>query len=476
MAATLGPWTTRTVNADGTPDISFDDLIPARGAQPAAGPQQVTWWEGAPPASLAQSGGASAPQSPASPLLAPSDEEMKGLYLKQVRQKAATSGLQSLTDGELKTLHNAISFDDLIPGKQLGANLPAGFTLDTEPREYGAELPAGFVLDKPQGGGSQLPAGYTLDAAPQGSALRSISDDDLRGLYLKQVRQKAAASGLKSLSDNELRALHNSITFDDLIPKPNSETYGDPTPWGGLEDRTPEAESLKAAAQYKGPSHAATHGTDYSFDSATRSLPVVGPALQSNSPELQAWEQAHPGETKALRVGANLVALAPAIGAAPEAFGAGAGQGLLARMLMGGASNAGITAADTAARGGSKEDIQRNALASALIGGGMPGVSSAATAASPYAKMFLNNLGHSGFVPARYGGDALEGLAAYFTHGTSEIPLGLYRLANGTAKTVKQLQADGLPITAAPGAERRMSGAMLNEALARALTKREPQQ
>ena len=152
----------------------------------------------------------------------------------------------------------------------------------------------------------------------------------------------------------------------------------EPTPWGGLEDRTPEAESLKIAAaaeakaKAEGRTQGAVHGPDYSLDYATRSLPVIGPALQSNSPELKAWAKAHPDEALALGIGAGVVGTLPLMAAAPEYFGAAAGQSLAARMVYGARSNAVISAADTAARGGSGSDIAENAAYSGGIGAGIP--------------------------------------------------------------------------------------------------------
>ncbi len=468
MAATLEPWQTRVVDTPAAPDIDFSDLIPANGTASAAPAAQ-----------------------PAQP------DVSFGTLLQKVA--ASPNGVQSLSGDEQKALHahyqrpiESLSNDELqglLKFRNAGANRAQPAWMSAPEVQQPASMSAPEVKQPAWASAPEIdfsdlipnngPQKTGVQANKQTSApITALSDDELKGLYVQQVKQRAAKSGLQSLSDGELRALHDSISFDDLIPKPNAETYGDPTPWGGLEDRTPEAESLKMSAQYKGPSHALTHGSDYSFDSAVRDLPIAGPALQSDSPELEAWRKAHPGETQALKIGANIVGVLPALAVAPEAFGAGAGQGLAARMGLGAASNAGISAADTAARGGSADDVKRNALVAALIGGGMPGASSAVTASSPLARVLAKNLVSykASPIPEWMGGDWTEGLAAYLTHGTSEIPLGMMRFAKGTGNAINELRANGMPVSAAPSAERRIAGATINEALARALAKREPKQ
>jgi hypothetical protein len=152
----------------------------------------------------------------------------------------------------------------------------------------------------------------------------------------------------------------------------------DPTPWGGLESRTPEAEGLRIAAETgarakaEGRTQGAVHGPDYGMEYAVRSLPVVGPALQSDSPEVQAWAARHPGRATAVGIGASIAGTLPLMAAAPEYFGAAAGQSLAARMGYGALSNAGISAADAAARGHSPEDIAEAAAYSGGIGAAIP--------------------------------------------------------------------------------------------------------
>lgn len=75
----------------------------------------------------------------------------------------------------------------------------------------------------------------------------------------------------------------------------------------------------------------------------------------------------HPITDTAAKLAGGVAAMVPAVAAAPAAFGASGGLG--ARMVMGGATNAGIGAADAAVRG---EDPINGGLISGLLGAGGP--------------------------------------------------------------------------------------------------------
>lgn len=83
-----------------------------------------------------------------------------------------------------------------------------------------------------------------------------------------------------------------------------------------------------------------------------------------------AYEASHPIGTTAGKMAMGTLALAPAMAAAPEAFGLGAGS-LLARSAAGAASGGIIGGADAAARG---DDIAKGAGLGAVTGGVAPAV------------------------------------------------------------------------------------------------------
>ena len=146
------------------------------------------------------------------------------------------------------------------------------------------------------------------------SGLQDLSDDDLKALYAQQQAGGNATqpSGIQALSDDDLKALYAKQQ-----PTQSDDTFGEPAPWAGLENRTPEAESLKMAADYKGPSHAMKPGTDYSLQSMASGAPVLG-ALVPQTPELKAWEEAHPGKTLAMHAAGGVMGTLPAVMAARE--------------------------------------------------------------------------------------------------------------------------------------------------------------
>lgn len=126
-------------------------------------------------------------------------------------------------------------------------------------------------------------------------------------------------------------------------------------------------------------------------------IPIAGPALlggeqraaaglgsmingQSYSDNLakaqqltQAAQTAHPNITTAGEIGGAVV---PMLGVGSTALGARAlgieGPSLLGRIGMSAASNAGISAADTAARGGSAVDVVNSGIIGGGVGGGIP--------------------------------------------------------------------------------------------------------
>lgn len=180
-------------------------------------------------------------------------------------------------------------------------------------------------------------------------------------------------NGPEEVTDPELLKQLNA-------PAQTQDFSGEASPWSGLEDRTPEAESLKISKEYKGPSHALQHGSDYSLESMASGAPVLG-ALVPQTPELQAWEKAHPGKATAMHVAGSVLGIAPAMVAAPEFMGAGAAQGLGARTAAGMLSSGLIGEADALARGDDPMQAAKKAGISAATAGLATPVASAIGAA-----------------------------------------------------------------------------------------------
>lgn len=104
-------------------------------------------------------------------------------------------------------------------------------------------------------------------------------------------------------------------------------------------------------------------------------VPILG-ALVEKTPVMQKLEQEDPTMSKARKIIGGAASMIPAVAAAPEVFGAAAGQSLLARMGMGALSNSAIGGADTALRGGSTKDVENSMINSGLLGAGLPAVAS----------------------------------------------------------------------------------------------------
>ena len=182
---------------------------------------------------------------------------------------------------------------------------------------------------------------------------------------------------------------------------------------------------------------------------ALNGIPIAGPALLSGAEKAgaaiatlrdggtyadhlakvqgsaQATTDAHPVANAVGQVGGAVVGLAPALAAAPEAFGV-AGGNMLTRMALGAASNGLVGGLDSAARG-------QNVAGGALLGAAGGGV------APPVGKLVGNALG------ATLGG------------GTGLLQAGINKLTTGSSSGMKGvsmpaatfvldgINADGLP-------------------------------
>ena len=100
-------------------------------------------------------------------------------------------------------------------------------------------------------------------------------------------------------------------------------------------------------------------------------IPVAG-ALVDPTGGTKFLERNYPQTTAVNHTLGAIGVTVPFMAAAPHAFGVGAGQSLLTRIGLGAASNGTIAGADTAARGGSAEDIVRNTGIGTAIGGAAP--------------------------------------------------------------------------------------------------------
>jgi hypothetical protein len=122
------------------------------------------------------------------------------------------------------------------------------------------------------------------------------------------------------------------------------------------------------------------------------SLPVVGPSIlkagaginalvngdsYANERALQTSQMAeyaaqHPDATMAAQIGGGVVGSGAMVAAAPALFGVDAAAGLGTNMLAGAATNATVSGADAAARGGSPSSVGTSAAIGGLLGGAAP--------------------------------------------------------------------------------------------------------
>lgn len=101
---------------------------------------------------------------------------------------------------------------------------------------------------------------------------------------------------------------------------------------------------------------------------AAKGAPILGAAVP-DSEDTKRFEKDQPGLTTAFKGVGGALTMAPAMLAAPELFGINAAQGLVGNALTSGAVNAGIGAADAAARG---EPIVEGAVTGGLAGAAVP--------------------------------------------------------------------------------------------------------
>ena len=206
-----------------------------------------------------------------------------------------------------------------------------------------------------------------------------------------------------------------------------------------------------------------------------KGVPIAGGAVEQ-TPAMDQYEKDHPGRAMVAKGIGAAAATVPAIAAAPELFGAGAGQTLASRAGFSALTNGTIAGADKTARGGNADDVKHSALVAALIGGGVPVAGSAISAVAPYAKAAVRNMTSADTMHVP-GGWIPESALAYYSGGLSEIPLSIYRLGKGVINTGKEiasgspkLDADLAKAAADPSQAALMKSAMLRNALAQVLS------
>ena len=124
---------------------------------------------------------------------------------------------------------------------------------------------------------------------------------------------------------------------------------------------------LALAAKMKGttPEELGSRHEGYAGEFAS-GVPLAGAAMP-HTEEMKRVEKEHPWGATAARMAGTAVAMAPLMEAAPGAFGVRAGQSFLPALGASAATNASLSAADTALRGGNQDDV----INSALWGGGL---------------------------------------------------------------------------------------------------------
>lgn len=206
------------------------------------------------------------------------------------------------------------------------------------------------------------------------SDLSTLSNADLQALWT-QKSAPAPVSDLSGMSDADLRALY---------AKQNPDVEGPITRLarrlGGENALAMHNAVLGQAADYVGgklnqipgvPEIRAAHGPKEAYFEAAKGVPVYG-SMVPQTPAMTQFEQNNPDTARGMQAEGAILATLPLTAAAPGAFGVGAGQSLAARVGAGALSNAALSGADTAVRGGSAEDIAGSAGIGAGIGGGVP--------------------------------------------------------------------------------------------------------
>lgn len=205
------------------------------------------------------------------------------------------------------------------------------------------------------------------------------------------------------------------------------------------------------------------------------------PVLGANVPQTESmnkFEAEHPTQAAVARGLGAAVGTAPLVAAAPAAFGADAMMPWWARAGAGYATNSGIAAADTKARGGSEWDAAKNSVVPGLIGAAIPGGGAAMrgiqdTASSyPYAGPIIKNMVSRPIVPWYMGGDAAEGAVGYLTGGHSEPYLVALRAINGLIHGVKEARqgVPAAPTVTIPTQQQLLRSTLTPQAISAALT------
>lgn len=133
------------------------------------------------------------------------------------------------------------------------------------------------------------------------------------------------------------------------------------------------------------------------------SVPVLG-RLVPRDPAMEKYEQDNPGVTAINKIGGGVAATIPFAAASPAAVFEGPAA---LRLGAGMATNAGVNAADTAAGGGSWDDVKRAANVGAMTG------------AIPYVGAKIVNPGMGAQTAARVGDIASRGLFGTMGYGAS---------------------------------------------------------
>ena len=152
-----------------------------------------------------------------------------------------------------------------------------------------------------------------------------------------------------------------------------------------------------------------------------KGVPIAG-ALVEQTPEMTAYEQAHPGRAAVSKGIGATAAMLPAMAAAPELFGAGVAQSLRERIGMGAASSGLTQFADSKARGKSAEEAMTDAKHSAAFS------AAAVPAASVISEFMAPTL--------QKGADALAAAGVKMTPG---------QLTGGTIKRLEDI-GESMPI------------------------------
>ena len=140
-------------------------------------------------------------------------------------------------------------------------------------------------------------------------------------------------------------------------------------------------------------------------------VPLAGAAMPQTE-EMKRVEKEHPWGAAAARMAGTAVAMAPLMEAVPGAFGVRAGQSLASAVPSSFATNAAISGADTALRGGNQDEVINSALWGGGLGAGLGVVAPRVAGATADVLRWGNRAGAEARNPTLGSDrDILEGLA-----------------------------------------------------------------